>query len=181
MNTTKSGFCARHEHFEAEILVHLDAAWNFARWLTGDRELAEDAVQEALVRCWRQLPHLRDVERFDAWLYRILMRTVADEQGRRRRHQATVQTIRLEPAVADGARDLADRDQLEGAFRHLSVDHRAVVVLHHHYGYPLTEIAGILGIPVGTARSRLLYAVRQLRSVLDASDRTLATSQERPA
>ena len=79
------------------------------------------------------------------------------------------------------ASSVAARDELEGAFRRLSPEQRTVVVLHHHLGYPLTEIAETLGIPVGTARSRLHYAVRQLRTVLDARDRSLATSRERPA
>jgi RNA polymerase sigma-70 factor (ECF subfamily) len=79
------------------------------------------------------------------------------------------------------ARSVAARDDLDHAFRQLSPEQRAVVVLHHHLGYPLTEIAATLGIPVGTARSRLHYAVRQLRVALDANDRSLASSEERPA
>ena len=136
-----------------------------------DADLAEDAVQEALVRCWRQLPKLRDVEKFDGWLYRILMRTVADEHGRRRRHQATVHAIRLEPAMADGARALADRDELEGAFHHLSIDHRAVVVLHHYVGLSLPEGGQSLGIPPGTVKSRHHHAMSALRAALDAETR----------
>ena len=85
------------------------------------------------------------------------------------------------PTSPDVARSVAARDDLDHAFRQLSPEQRAVVVLHHHLGYPLTEIAATLGIPVGTARSRLHYAVRQLRIALDASDRSLASSQERPA
>ena len=68
------------------------------------------------------------------------------------------------------ARGVAARDELDQAFRRLTPEQRAVVVLHHHLGYPLTEIAATLGIPKGTARSRLHYAVRQLRAVLDALD-----------
>ncbi len=84
----------------------------------------------------------------------------------------------LEPDVA---RSVAARDELEGAFRRLTPEQRAVVVLHHHLGYPLTEIAATLGIPEGTARSRLHYAVRQLRAALDEDGRSYATSKERPA
>ena len=97
---------------------HLHA---IARLLLRDPELAEDAVQEALVRCWRQLPKLRDVERFDGWLYRILVRTAADEYGRRRRHEATVQAIAMEPSVPDGTGDLADREELEAGFRRVRI------------------------------------------------------------
>jgi RNA polymerase sigma-70 factor (ECF subfamily) len=149
----------------------VDRLHAIARLVLRDADLAEDAVQEALVRCWRQLPHLRDLERFDGWLYRILIRTVADEHGRRRRHQATVQAIQVEPAVADGARELADRDQLEGAFRHLSIDHRAVVVLYHYVGLSLPEIAIALGIPPGTVKSRHHHAMAALRAALDAEAR----------
>ena len=85
------------------------------------------------------------------------------------------------PTSPDVARSVAARDDLEHAFRQLSPEQRAVVVLHHHLGYPLTEIAATLGIPEGTARSRLHYAVRQLRIALDANDRSLASSEERPA
>ena len=93
----------------------VDRLHAIARLVLRDPDLAEDAVQEALVRCWRQLPKLRDVERFDGWLYRILMRAAADEHGRRRRHETTVQAIGMEPAVTDGAGSLADRDELEPA------------------------------------------------------------------
>ena len=85
------------------------------------------------------------------------------------------------PPEPDIARSVATRDDLEIAFRRLTPEQRAVVVLHHHHGYPLTEIAATLGIPEGTARSRLHYAVRQLRTVLDDDGRSLATSKERPA
>jgi RNA polymerase sigma-70 factor (ECF subfamily) len=152
----------------ADEVDHLHA---IARLVLRDPDLAADAVQEALVRCWRQLPKLRDVERFDGWLYRILMRTAADEYGRRRRHDATVQTLRMEPSVADGTRGIADRDELERGFRRLSIDHRAVVVLHHYVGLPLPEVATALGIPPGTAKSRYHYAMSALRASLQADAR----------
>jgi RNA polymerase sigma-70 factor (ECF subfamily) len=75
---------------------------------------------------------------------------------------------------------VVDRDELERGFGRLSPEQRAVVVLHHYLGYPLTEIAGTLGIPVGTARSRLHYATRQLRAAIEADARPLS-SKERPA
>jgi RNA polymerase sigma factor (sigma-70 family) len=149
----------------------VDRLHAIARLILRDPDLAEDAVQEALVRCWRQLPKLRDVERFDGWLYRILMRTTADEHLRRRRHEGAVQSIRMEPVVRDGAVDLADRDELEGGFRRLSIDHRAIVVLHHYIGLPLPEVAAALGIPPGTAKSRYHYAMLALRTALEADAR----------
>ncbi len=149
----------------------VDRLHAIARLVLRDPDLAEDAVQEALVRCWRQLPRLRDVERFDGWLYRILVRAAADEGGRRRRHEAAVRMIHVEPVTADAAREVADRDQLEAGFRRLSIDHRAVVVLHHYAGLPLPEVAAALGIPAGTAKSRYHYAMAALRAALEADAR----------
>jgi len=149
----------------------VDRLHAIARLVLRDADLAEVAVQEALVRCWRQLPKLRDVERFDGWLYRILVRAAIDESGRRRRHQAALQTMRIEPAVADSAGDLADRDELEAGFRRLSIDHRAVVVLHRYVGLPLPEVAAALAIPPGTAKSRYHYAMSALRAALEADAR----------
>ncbi len=149
----------------------VDRLHAIARLILRDSDLAEDAVQEALVSCWRQLPKLRDVERFDGWLYRILVHAANDEYGRRRRHQATVQTIRIEPAAGDTARDVVDRDALESAFRRLSIDHRAVVVLHQYEGRPLPEVATMLGIPLGTAKSRFHHAMSALRAALEADAR----------
>lgn len=149
----------------------VDRLHAIARLVLRDADLAHDAVQEALVRAWRQLPKLRDVERFDGWMYRILMRTITDEFGRRRRHEAAVEVIRLEPSAADVSGHLADRDQLERAFRHLSIDHRAIVVLHHYVGLSLPEIAMALRIPHCTAKSRHRHAMSGLRAALEAETR----------
>ncbi|MEP7378119.1 MAG: RNA polymerase sigma factor [Chloroflexota bacterium] len=142
-----------------------------ARLILRDVDLAEDAVQEALIRCWRQLPNLRDVANFDGWLYRILVRAAADESSNRRRHKATVASLRLEPSVADQSGSVADRAVLDAGFRRLSIEHRAVVVLHHYADLPLTEVALALGIPSGTAKSRYHYAMASLRASLEADAR----------
>jgi len=158
-----------------------DRCYALALRITRDPHHAQDATQQALVGAWRDLPTLRDPDRFDAWLHRLVVHACYRELRGERRSAARVRVISFEPSSPDVARSVAARDELEGAFRRLSPEQRAVVVLHHHLGYPLTEIAATLGIPVGTARSRLHYAVRQLRTVLDAGDRTFATSEERPA
>src|SRR5262245_14626626 len=98
---------------------------------------AEDAVQNALVDAWRDLPKLRDTERFDGWLYRLLVRACYDQAGTRRRYNAQVRELRLEPSSSDSSDQLADRDAIERAFARLSVEHRAVVVLHHYWSMPL--------------------------------------------
>ena len=165
------------EAFEELAADEIDRLHAISQLVLRDPQLAEDAVQEALVRCWRQLPKLRDVDRFDAWLYRILMRATADEHRRRRRFLGALQLVRTEPAVGDRTRDVAQRDEIEAGFRHLSVDHRAVVVLHHFVGLPLHEAAAALGIPAGTAKSRYHYAMTALRAALEAEAR-LAQSGE---
>jgi RNA polymerase sigma-70 factor (ECF subfamily) len=144
---------------------------SIARLVLRDPDLADDAVQEALVRCWRQLPKLREVDRFEAWLYRILMRAAADEYDRRRRHEASVRHVRLEPGIGDSATTIADRDELDRGFRRLSVEHRAIIVLHHYLDLPLPAAADVLGIPPGTAKSRYHYAMTALRAGLEAEAR----------
>jgi RNA polymerase sigma-70 factor (ECF subfamily) len=170
------------EAFASLVAMSADRCFALAYRILRDHHRAQDAVQQALLGAWRDLPALRDRERFDAWLYRLVVHACYAEARGERRHTARVRVLRFEPAGAsDVAGTVAARHDLEHAFRRLTPEQRAVVVLHHHLGYPLTEIAATLGIPEGTARSRLHYAVRQLRAVLDPPDRALVTSEERPA
>jgi RNA polymerase sigma-70 factor (ECF subfamily) len=152
-------------------LVHQvsDSLFAIAYRILRDADLAEDALQDALVTSWRQLPKLRDVERFEAWIRRILVHSCYAEAGRRRRWSAAITVIPFEgPSTPDGSQRVVDRDQLERAFVHLRMEQRAIVVLHHYLGLPLVEIAETLGIPAGTARSRLHYATRALRTAMEA-------------
>ena len=129
--------------------------------------LAEDAFQAALLNVWRQLPTLKDPDRFEAWARRLLVRACYAELGRRRSWATHTQILASDgPAAPDRTTSIDDRDVLERAFRRLTVEQRAVFVLHHHVGLPLTEIADSLGIPAGTARSRLHYATRLLREAV---------------
>jgi RNA polymerase sigma-70 factor (ECF subfamily) len=153
------------------ILVHQvrDSLYSVAYRILRDTGLAEDALQNALVIAWRRLPHLRDVDRFEAWCHRILVHACYDESQRARRWTANVRVLPVDgPSAPDNSAALANRDELERAFRRLPVDQRAVFVLHHYVGLPLVEIAELLEIPAGTARSRLHYATRGLRSALVA-------------
>ena len=137
-----------------------------------DTDLAEDATQQALLAIWRDLPQLRDPARFGAWSYRLLVRACYTEGRRTRRWAPNVRLLPTdEPKVGDGMSSVVDRDQLERGFRRLSIDHRAVVVLHHYLDMPLDEVAETLGVPVGTVRSRLHHAMRGLRAALDADAR----------
>jgi RNA polymerase sigma-70 factor (ECF subfamily) len=133
-----------------------------------DLDVAEDAVQRALVGIWRDLPRLRDLDRFDAWAYRLVVRASLEEARQRRRHAHVRELLTAEPDRPDSSRSLATRDALERAFDRLTPEHRAVVVLHHYAGFDLSEIAAILGVPYGTVGSRLHYALRELRTVLGA-------------
>jgi len=146
----------------------VDRLYSVARLILRDADRAEDAVQETLVRCWRDLPALRDPARFDAWLRRLLMNAINDEFRRDRRHRANVRVLRAEPSVADESAVVAAREQLERGFQRLSVDHRAILVLRLHLGLSIDETAASLGIPVGTAKSRLHYATEAMRLALQA-------------
>src|SRR4051794_29148382 len=163
---------------------HVDRCYALAYRILRDHHRAQDATQQALLGAWRDLPTLREPDRFDAWLYRLVVHACYQHARTERRWTATVTAIRPDPTdftSPDVARSVAARDELEIAFRALTPERRAVVVLHHHLGYPLTEIAATLGIPVGTARSRLHYAVRQLRAALDTDAASFATPGERTA
>jgi RNA polymerase sigma-70 factor (ECF subfamily) len=129
-----------------------------------DTELAEDATQQALLTVWRDLPQLRDPARFDAWSYRLLVRACYAEARRTRRWTPNLRLLQAgDPTAGEGLSVVVDRDQLERAFRRLSIDHRAVVVLHHYLDLPLSEVAEVLRVSEGTVRSRLHYAMRGLR------------------
>jgi RNA polymerase sigma-70 factor (ECF subfamily) len=140
-----------------------------------DMDLAEDATQQALLTIWRDLPQLRDPARFDAWSYRLLVRACYAEVRRTRRWTPNLRLLTAdEPQMTDATTSVHDRDQLDRGFRRLSIDHRAVVVLHHYLDLSIDEVADTLGVPAGTVRSRLHHAMRGLRAALDADLRPAA-------
>jgi RNA polymerase sigma factor (sigma-70 family) len=179
---TRSELIERARHGDRDAFAQLaaleiDRLNATATLVLRDPHLAQDAVQEALIRCWRQLPSLRDVSAFDGWLYRILVRAASDEASRRNRFRASVRTLSIEPG--DVGPDLADREFLDRAFMRLSIGHRAVVVLRHYADLPLAEVASALGIPLGTAKSRYHYAMAELRSAIEAEGRLVAVAEGR--
>jgi RNA polymerase sigma-70 factor (ECF subfamily) len=163
--------------FDLLMTAVIDHLYRIARLILRDTDRAEDAVQEALVRCWRDLRTLRDPDRFDAWLNRLLLRSVTDEARRQRRFAASVVVLRSEQPQADETGLVADRDELARVFGRLSVEHRTVIVLHHYLGFTVEDAAATIGIPVGTAKSRLHYATDALRAALDADARTGSTQK----
>ena len=142
-----------------------------SRRILRDVDLAEDAVQQCLLQIWRQLPALRDPDRFQAWSYRLLVNACYRQARNERQWAPNLRILSEGRAGGDHAGALADRDELERAFRHLSPEHRAVVVLHHYRGMPQSEVASVLGIPVSTVYSRLHYAYRDMRATLEADAR----------
>jgi RNA polymerase sigma-70 factor, ECF subfamily len=170
-----------HEAFEVLATSAGDRLYAVARLILRSADLAEDAVQEALVRAWQQLPSLRDPDRFDAWLHRLVVNACADQGRQLRRWSQQVRVLPLNASTADDTKSVADREQLERAFSRLQLEQRTVVVLHYYSGYSAAEIAKTLGIPEGTARSRLHYATEALRAALEADARPPAVSQNRTA
>jgi RNA polymerase sigma-70 factor, ECF subfamily len=154
------------------VRLHGDRLFSIAQRILRDVDRAEDALQDALVIAWRDLPGLRDPDRFDAWIHRLLT-NVCIAQARRERRRTT--NLRLLPEDAPAAPDdllsVADRDQLDRGFRRLSPNERAILVLHHFVGHTPSEIAEMLGIPPGTVRSRLHHAHRAMRAALEAEAR----------
>ena len=154
------------------IRVRQDHLFATAQRVLRDIDRAEDALQDALVIAWRDLPGLRDPERIDAWLRRLLINVCIRTAARERRRAGNLRVLPIDgPAAPDDMLSIADRDQLERGFRRLPPDMRAILVLYHFLGYSPKEIAETLGIPRGTARSRLFNAHRAMRAALEADAR----------
>ena len=146
-------------------IARLDAA---ARLVLRDGELARDAVQEALFRAWRDLRSLRDPDRFDAWVYRLTINACLDQIRRRRRRPIEVEIAEIiEPTAPDLTDAIADRALVDAVMRKLDERGRSIVVLHYFLDLPISEVAACLGIPTGTAKSRLNRALAELRSGAD--------------
>ena len=169
-------------------------AFDLLARLTGDRcmaiafrilrdyDLADDAVQSALLTAWREIRTLRDPRLFEPWLHRILTNACYSEAKRRTRWSEGIRLMPVEPVHGpDEYQAVDNRDQFERAFRRLTVEQRAVLVFHHYLGLPLPEVAVRIGIPVGTVKSRMHHAKRALRAILEADARASTASGERTA
>jgi RNA polymerase sigma-70 factor (ECF subfamily) len=161
-----------HEAFARILAERADRLHAIAYLMMRHRHGAEDAVQEASLKAWRDLPRLRDVDRFDAWLRRLVVHACIDLLRRQRRRpvEAAFEPM-TEPSTPDASTAIADHDALARAFSRLSPEHRAVVVLSQYDGLSTSEVASVLGIPSGTVKSRLHHALRALRAALDADAR----------
>jgi len=159
------------EAFDRVAMQIVDRLYRVARLILRDTEQAEDAVQETLVRAWRDLRALRDPSRFDAWIHRLLMRAVQDQFREAKRQRSVVTLLRPDASIRDGSEAIAIREQLERGFLRLTMEHRTVLVLRLYLGLSLEETATTIGIPVGTAKSRLHYATEAMRDALAADAR----------
>jgi len=171
-----------HDAFAALAGASADRLFALARMILRDAERAEDATQEALVKAWRDLPRLRDPDRFDAWMRRLVVNSCYDE-ARRTSRRAEVRMIpTAEPVGDDPGPSFADRDRVDRGLRRIPVEQRAVLVLHHHHGLTHVEIAETLDIPLGTVKSRLRYATEAMRAAIEADERgTRHTAEGRSA
>ena len=159
---------ARAAAFSRLVDERLDETYRLARLILRDAQEAEDATHDAFVRAWRDHARLRDPAKFDAWFGRIVANVCRDRLRRQahRRHDDLDQAA-ARPAPHDAHRQVDERDALERAFRKLNPDQRVAVVLRFYRDLPVEQIARSVGAPVGTVRSRLHYALRQLRTALE--------------
>jgi len=168
-----------HAAFESIIGAAYDGLFAIAYRILRDRTAAEDATQDAVVRCWRDLRGLREPDRFEAWLHRLMVNACRDLARRNRRRPTEVLGTGLEtPAGGDDYGQLADHDELERAFLQLPADQRIALVLTHYVGYSAPELAVILNVPTGTVYSRLHYGARAMREALAGSQPSPTAASE---
>jgi RNA polymerase sigma-70 factor (ECF subfamily) len=161
--------------FTTIVLQYGDRLYAVAFRILRDSARAEDAVQQAFLNAWRELPRLRDDGRFEAWLYTLLVNGCRAELRHVVRWQPGLHLVRDDQSPIDDAQlSIAMRDELERAFQRLSIEHRVVLVLHHYLGLTGDEIGRALDIAPGTVRSRLHHARQHMRGALEADARQTA-------
>jgi RNA polymerase sigma-70 factor (ECF subfamily) len=168
-----------HHAFAALVAARLGKLNAVARLILRDETLAEDAVQDALVDAWRDLAALRDLDKFDAWLRRLLVHSCYSLARRQSRHR--IREVELPedgPATTDSERSIGQADELQRGLRKLPIEHRSLLVLVYYLDLPLNEAAEVLNIPVGTAKSRHHRALAGMRAALEASRRETPVARE---
>jgi len=167
-----------HDAFAALVSRASNRLYALACLMLRDSDRAQDATQDAFVRAWRDLPNLRDADRFDAWLRRLVVNACYDEARRVHRRAEVSLVLMPERSIVDSASATAETDRVERAFRRLPLDQRTVLVLQHYLDLSHVEIAETLGIPLGTVKSRLRYGGAALRAELDADERSPGLAEE---
>jgi RNA polymerase sigma-70 factor (ECF subfamily) len=166
--------------FESLTLAHYTRLYRVAKSILRDRHTAEDATQQALLDIWRYLGRLRDPSRFNGWSYRLLVHACYAEAKRAAPKVGGVEPLPEDiVSTADEYRTVVDRDQLDRAFRRMSLDHRTVIVLRHLIGMTPEEVAEVLSVPRQTVYSRLRRAEASMHVALEADARLPATSISR--
>ncbi len=167
--------------FDALATAVYDRLYSIARRILRDDHAAQDALQEALIRGWRDLRSLREPDRFEAWMHRLLVRACYDQSRHRRSLQARIVELNLDHSdPVDAFAGVAHRDQLERAFVRLPIEHRAVLVLTYYAGLPATEVGSMLGIPPGTVYSRLHNGIQKMRTALSRAESAATTPLREP-
>lgn len=163
--------------FEDLIRVRLDRLFRTACGILGDPAEAEDAAQEACITAWQKLPTLREVERLDAWLGRVLLNTCRMRlRSRRRVREIAMDDARAADGLPDGgqmAQRAEDVDRVARALDHVSADDRALLILHHVHEERVESIAATLGIPAGTVKWRLSRARQAVQRALESEQHAM--------
>jgi RNA polymerase sigma-70 factor, ECF subfamily len=169
------------EAFDALARTAGDRCMAIAHRILRDADLAEDAVQAALITAWRELKSLRDPDRFEPWLHRILTHECYAQARHRQRWSTDIRVLPTPNGDSSDISGVHDRDELHRAFRRLTLEQRAVLVFHYYLDLPVADVADRLGIPVGTVKSRIHHASTALRASLDADARDPVSPRERLA
>lgn len=148
-----------------------DRLFALAQRILRDADAASDVLQSALVLIWRDLPSLRDPDRFEAWSYRVVVRCCQADRRRARRSLVTLDLMESDAAVGDSHASLALRDELERAFLRLTDEQRTVLVLLYYRDLSVAEVAELLGISPGTVKSRTYHARQAMRAAVEAQER----------
>jgi RNA polymerase sigma-70 factor (ECF subfamily) len=170
-----------HDAFAALIGAASTRLYALACLILRDPGRAEDATQDAFIRAWREVPRLRDPDKFDAWLRRLVVNSCYDEARRtKRRAEVTLFSV-IDRSVVDASAAIGETDRIERAFRQLPLEQRSVLVLQHYFSLSHTEIAETLGVALGTVKSRVRYGIAAMRSALEADDRAASQAGRRSA
>ena len=170
-----------HDAFAALIGAASTRLYALACLILRDPARAEDATQDAFIRAWREVPRLREADKFDAWLRRLVVNSCYDEARRsKRRAEVTLFSV-IDRTVVDTSAALGETDRIERAFRQLPLDQRSVLVLQHYFSLSHVEIAETLALPLGTVKSRVRYGIAAMRSALEAGDRAANPAGRRSA
>lgn len=158
-----------HDAFALLIETRLDRVFRTANAILGNEADARDVTQDACASAWVHLPNLRDTDRFDAWLNKVVLNRCRDLlRHRRRRPETTLDGMEL--SVAGPTSSSLETGEISAAFDRLSPGDRQVLVLHHLHGLPVADLARQLKIPTGTAKWRLYQARQTLSRLLEAEE-----------